>query len=103
MHLRRKWADDYWVTPEGGIAVTDEEKRQYHAFIATLKGEHMQEPYLGQRCHVEGVGFGTIVKIEEKPSVSGDTLTSIRVELDAGGSSWYELADVELLETYPAG
>ena len=65
--------------------------------------EHEPRPYLGQRCHIEGVGFGTIIKIERKRSAGGDTRMYIRVELDAGGSSWYELPDVELLDTYPAG
>jgi hypothetical protein len=59
-----------------------------------------QQPYLGQRCHVEGKGFGTIVDI-------GDTLgkehLAVRVELDAGVSHWYSIDTIELLETYPAG
>jgi len=69
-----------------------------------LEHEH-QQPYLGQRCAVNSPawkGFGTIVKIEQKQSQGGDTLTYLRIELDADGSSWYELADVELLPTYPA-
>jgi hypothetical protein len=62
------------------------------------------EPYLGQRCaafadpeHWNMHGFGTIVKIREDQGK-----TWVRVELDARGSSWFELADVELLATYPA-
>lgn len=58
----------------------------------------MNEPYLGQRCHVEGQGFGTIVKID-----TSNPVTLVRVELDAGVSHWYELSLVELIETYPAG
>lgn len=64
-----------------------------------------QQPYLGQRCHVEGKGFGTIIKLHldrdtnEPPS---GPITEVRVELDAGGSRWYALSLVELLPTYPA-
>ncbi len=67
--------------------------------------QEKKEPYLGQRCHVDVDPhcFGTIIKIEEKQSKGGDTLIYIWVELDKGGSSWYVLADVELLATYPAG
>jgi hypothetical protein len=52
-----------------------------------------QHPYLGQRCHVNGVGFGTIVDL--KPG-------KIRAEMDAGVAGWYPLdKNVELLATYP--
>lgn len=66
----------------------------------------MNEPYLGQRCHVEGQGFGTIVKLyEDKDSLETirEPITHVRVELDAGVSHWYELAQVELIETHHAG
>jgi hypothetical protein len=54
-----------------------------------------QRPYLGQRCHVNGVGFGTIVDLQ--PGY-------LRVEIDAGVARWYRLdKQVELLATYPAG
>jgi hypothetical protein len=59
--------------------------------IASLE----QRPYLGQRCHVNGVGFGTIVDL--KPG-------EIRAEMDAGVARWYPLdTNVELLATYPVG
>lgn len=53
-----------------------------------------QQPYLGQRCHVEGQGFGTIIALKDNLA---------RVELDARGSHWYEIEKLELLNTYPAG
>jgi len=53
-----------------------------------------QRPYLGQRCHVNGVGFGTIVNLKPR---------WIRAEMDAGVAGWYPLdKDVELLATGPA-
>ena len=62
-----------------------------------MTGQQANEPYLGQRCHVEGKGFGTIVKIREDKNSLGDPITWVRVELDARGSHWYELKQLELL------
>lgn len=53
-----------------------------------------QQPYLGQRCHVEGKGFGTILKLS-RDGKTGKLLA--RVELDARGSHWYEVDTLELL------
>ena len=52
-----------------------------------------RQPYLGQRVHVEGHGFGTIVALEDG---------SARVEIDGQASQWYSMDSVELLPTYPA-
>lgn len=74
-----------------------------NAYIA----RHVEEggPYLGQRCaafadpeHRKMDGFGTIVDIKRDKFN-----TWVRVELDGGGSHWYELGRVELLETHHAG
>lgn len=50
--------------------------------------------YLGQRCHVQNVGYGTIVVIADE---------WIRVEIDGQVSRWYAASQVEPLPTYPAG
>jgi hypothetical protein len=62
-----------------------------------------QQPYLGQRCAVtspEWKGFGTIIALKDDP-VTRKPLA--RVELDSGGSQWYEVEQLELLQTFPAG
>jgi hypothetical protein len=58
------------------------------------KREMNDKPYLGQRCHVISVGFGTIVDIRNDGW--------LRVEMDAGVARWYATDTVELLATYPA-
>jgi hypothetical protein len=56
-----------------------------------------QQPYLGQRCHVEGKDFGTIVALKDDLEKK-----LARVELDARGSQRFEVEKLELLPTYPA-
>lgn len=64
-----------------------------------MNQQENRQPYLGQRCHVEGQGFGTIVALK----VDHVTQKQIaRVELDARGSQWYDVDQLELLPTYPA-
>lgn len=60
--------------------------------------EQAPRPYLGQRCHIESQGFGTIIvlKLAEKNGPLA------RVELDACGSRWFKVAELELLPSYPA-
>jgi len=64
--------------------------------------EHQSDqarPYLGQRCHVEGKRFGTIVNLKFDHVLQKQIA---RVELDAQVSNWYEVDKLELLPTYPA-
>jgi hypothetical protein len=65
-----------------------------------------QQPRLGQRCHVDGKGFGTIVKIREEygnKDSFGKLVLYVRVKLDAQESHWYKVEQLELLPPSPAG
>jgi hypothetical protein len=60
-----------------------------------------KRPYLGQRCHVEGQGFGTITAMQ----LVEQGLSLARVELDADRherSYWYKYGEIELVDPYPA-
>ncbi len=59
-----------------------------------MNEQQANEPYLGQRCHVEGKGFGTIVKLSYDEALRKPIA---RVELDGHASNWYELDKLELL------
>jgi hypothetical protein len=48
-------------------------------------------PFIGQRCHINGKGFGTIIAI----NTNGQ---QVKVRLDAGRTAWFVLPlDVELI------
>lgn len=67
-----------------------------------MNEQQEQQPYLGQRCAVirpVWKGFGTIVDLKYDHVVRKQIA---RVELDARGSQWYAVDQLELLKTYPA-
>ena len=48
-------------------------------------------PFIGQRCHVNGKGFGTIIAVNSNGQ-------QVKVRLDAGKTAWFVLPlDVELI------
>lgn len=75
------------------------EREEIEFFLSQeFKGEDImneqQAPYLGQRCHVEGKGFGTIVNLKFDYVLQKQIA---RVELDGHASQWYEVDKLELL------
>lgn len=59
----------------------------------------LSQPQVGQRCHVTGIGFGTIRKIEEREQEGLRTrvTTYLKIEFDAKITRWKPLSEVELL------
>lgn len=67
----------------------------YHAVPSYFERYQPQEqvPFLGQRCHVEKKGFGTIVALSEL-----DGVPHAQVHLDGGKRPWIKVELLELLE-----
>ncbi len=56
-------------------------------------------PQLRQRCHCDGIGFGTIIDIRPvEEAIRTPENTKIRVCFDAGVTRWVSLKNVELID-----
>jgi len=55
-----------------------------------------ERPQLGQRCHVEGQGFGTILKLEFR---GHNNQPHAYVDHDNDCMAWHLVTDLELLQT----
>lgn len=61
--------------------------------------KQQQQAQAGQRCHCEGIGFGSILQVKEieKEGLRSKITTHLKIRFDAGVTRWRRLSEVELV------